>query len=81
MDKRLIKKHLTRKKQTMQVELEPRFNQLGQFYSQLILKYPFENKSAWATLVEVLEDNSNDLMQGLHDLYTLGEEDWRFLLV
>ena len=50
------------------MELEPRFNQLGQFFSQLILKYPFEHKSAWSTLVDVLEDNSYDMLQGLHDI-------------
>lgn len=29
MEKRIIKQHLSRKKLTEQVELEPRFNQLG----------------------------------------------------
>ena len=31
--------------------------------------------------MDVMEDNGNDLMQGLHDLYKLGQEDWRFLLL
>ena len=29
----------------------------------------------------MLEDNSNDMMQGLNDIYSLGEDDWRFVLV
>lgn len=80
MDQRVIKKHLQRKKFAMKVELEPRYTQLGQFYSQLILKYPLEKASGWQTLVDVMEFNGNDLMQGMHDLYGLGEQDWRFLL-
>ena len=62
MDKRLVKKYCSKKKMTRQVELEPRFNQLAQFFSQLVLKYPLENMSGWPTLVDVLKDNSSDMM-------------------
>jgi len=42
MEQRVIRKNLAaRRRHNYKVELEPRYTQLGQFYSQLILQYPF----------------------------------------
>ena len=66
---------------SFKVQLEPRYVQLGQFFAQLAQNYPHKKNSAWPIFVDVVEENANDLMQGLHDLHTLGEEDWRFQLL
>ena len=43
--------------------------------------YPLRQVSAWQEYAQVLTDNATDMMQAVQDLYALGQEDWRFVIL
>ena len=58
-----------------------RFAQMTQFVTRLVEGYPYTEKSAWDEFQQLLIDNAADIMQAVQDLYTLGQEDWRFAVL
>ena len=62
-------------------EFLPRYSQMHQFLTRMMDRYPFRQASAWQEYAQVLTDNATDLMQAVQDLYTLGQEDWRFVVL
>ena len=62
-------------------EFLPRYSQMSQFLTRMMRCYPFRQTSPWQEFAQVLTDNATDMMQAVQDLYTLGQEDWRFVMV
>ena len=70
-----------KKKLSYKPAFEARFNQMLIFFQTLMLKFPFNKSSAYQCFVDVIEDSITDVVTALTDLYRLGTEDWRFVLI